>query len=68
MFNFKLSKLDPLEINEKLKEVFEKLNCAAKVKLALEFILRNVDRDESILLRSREQNFLREIAPTLFQR
>ena len=30
VFNFKLSRLDPSEINEKLKEVFEKLNCAAK--------------------------------------
>ena len=30
VFNFKLSRLDPSEINEKLKEVFEKHNCAAK--------------------------------------
>ena len=46
LFNFKLSKLNPHEINKKLKEVFEKLNCAAKVNLALRFILRNVDTDE----------------------
>ena len=46
VFNFKLSKLDPNEINDKLKEVLEKLNCAAKVNLAFGFILRNVDTDE----------------------
>ena len=46
VFNLKLSELDPHEINKKLKEVFEKLNCAAKVNLALGFILRNVDTDE----------------------
>ena len=28
VFNFKLSKLDPIEINKKYKENFEKLNCA----------------------------------------
>ena len=41
-----MSKLDPSKINEKLKEVFEKLNCAAKINLSLGFILRNVDTDE----------------------
>ena len=46
VFNFKLPKLNPHEINKMLKEVFENLNCAAKVKLALGFILRNVDTDE----------------------
>ena len=45
VFNFKLSKLDPNEINDNVKEVFEKLNCAAKVNLALGFILHNVDTD-----------------------
>ena len=46
VFNFKLYKLDPNEINDKLKEVFEKLNCSAKVNLALGFILSNVETDE----------------------
>ena len=46
VFNFKLSKLDPHEFNKKLKEVFEKLNCAAKVNLAIGFIIRNEDMDE----------------------
>ena len=67
VFNFKLSKLDPDEINKKLKEVFEKLNCAAKINLALGFILRKKCRygQVSILLRSREQHFLRQISSTL---
>ena len=56
VFNFKLSKLDPNEINEKLKEVFEKLNCAAKVNLALGFILRNVDTDEYRYFYAHEKN------------
>ena len=46
VFNFKLSKLNPHEINKKLKELFEKFNCAAIVNLALGYILRNVDTDE----------------------
>ena len=44
--NFKLSALDPSKINETLKEVFQKLNCAANITLSLGFILRNVDTDE----------------------
>ena len=69
VFNFKLSRLDPHEINKKLKEAFEKVNCAAKVNLALGFILRNVDTVRvSKLLRSREQHLLREISSTQFQR
>ena len=56
VFNFKLSKLDPHEINKKLKEVFEKLNCAAKVNLALGFILRNVDTDEYRYFYAHENN------------
>ena len=56
VFNFKLSKLDPSEINEKLKEVFEKFNCAAKINLSLEFILRNVDTDEYRYFYAHEKN------------
>ena len=56
VFNFKLSKLDPHEINKKLKEVFEKLNCAAKVNLALGLILRNVDTDEYRYFYAHENN------------
>ena len=47
VLNFKSSKLDLSKINEKLKEVFEKFNCAANINLSLGFILRNVDTDEN---------------------
>ena len=60
VFNFKLSNLDPNEINEKLKEIFEKLNCAAKVNLALGFILRNVDTDEYRYFYAHENNIFFE--------
>ena len=56
VFNFKLSRLDPSEINEKLKEVFEKFNCAAKINLSLGFILRNVDTDEYRYFYAHENN------------
>ena len=56
VFNFKLSKLDPNEINEKLKEAFAKLNCAAEVNLALGFILRNVGTDEYRYFYAHENN------------
>ena len=56
VLNFKLSRLDPSEINEKLKEVFEKLNCAAKINLSLRFILRNVDTDEYRYFYAHENN------------
>ena len=46
VFNFNLSTFDPCENNEKLKEVFEKFNCAAKINIALGLILWNVDTDE----------------------
>ena len=56
VINFRLSKLDPSEINEKLKEVFEKLNCAAKISLSLGFILRNVDTDQYRYFYAHENN------------
>ena len=56
VFNFKLSKLDPNEINDKREEVFEKLNCAAKLNPALELILRNVDTDEYRYFYAHENN------------
>ena len=56
VFNFKLCKLEPNEINEKIKEVFEKLKCAAKINIALGFILRNVDTDEYRYFYAHENN------------
>ena len=43
VFNFQMSKLDTKIINEKLKEVFNKLDSAAKINIALGFVLRNVE-------------------------
>ena len=41
VFNFQISKLDTKIINEKLEEVFNKLDSAAKINIALGFVLRN---------------------------
>ena len=46
VFNFQLSKLDPNLINEKLDQVFEKLDCAAKINIALGFVLHNIETSE----------------------
>ena len=46
VFNFQMSKLDTKIINEKLEEVFNKLDSAAKIINALEFVLRNVEMGE----------------------
>ena len=35
VFNFQVSKLDPNLVTEKLDQVFEKFDCAAKIKVAL---------------------------------
>ena len=43
VFNFKMSKLDTKIIKEKLEEVFNKLDSAAKINNALGFVLRNVE-------------------------
>ena len=56
VFSIKLYKLDPNEINEKLREFLEKLNCAVKVNIALGFILRNVDTDEYRYFYAHENN------------
>ena len=42
LFNFQMSKLDTKIINKKLEEVFNKLDSAAKINVALGFVLRNV--------------------------
>ena len=43
VFIFQLSKLDPNLFNEKLEQVFEKLDCAAKMNIALGFVLRSIE-------------------------
>ena len=46
VLNFQMSKLDTKIINEKLEEVFNKLDSAAKINIALGFVLRNVETGE----------------------
>ena len=41
-FNFQMSKLDTKIINEKLDEVFNTLDSAAKINIALDFVLQNL--------------------------
>ena len=43
VFNFQMSKLDSKIINEKLEEVFNKLDSAAKINIALGFVLRIIE-------------------------
>ena len=40
--NFQMSKSDSNVINQKLDEVFNKLNYAAKLNIALGFVIRNI--------------------------
>ena len=43
VFIFQLSKLDTSLVNGKLDHVFEKLDCAAKINVALRFMLRTIE-------------------------
>ena len=55
-----MSKLDTKIINEKLEEVFNKLDSAAKINIALGFILRNIDTGEYRFFYAHENNTLFE--------
>ena len=46
IFNFQMSKLDTKIINKKLEGVFNKLDSAAKINIALGFVLRNIETGE----------------------
>ena len=43
VFNFSLTNLDTKKINQKLNEVFANLSCAAKINIALGFLLQNIE-------------------------
>ena len=60
VFNFQMSKLDTKIINEKLEEVFNKLDSAAKINIALGFVLRNVETGENRYYFAHENNTLFE--------
>ena len=68
VFIFSLSDLDNKEINEKLDEVFANLKCAAKVNLALEFILQNVETNNYRYYYPHENNLLLDRAFLLSNR
>ena len=55
-FNFQLSKLDPNLVNEKLDQVFEKLDRAAKIIIDLEFVLRNIETGKNCNFYANENN------------
>ena len=65
VFNFSLSKLDTNEINKKLDEVFENLKCAAKVNLALGFLLQNVENNDYRYYYPHDNNLLLDRAHLL---
>ena len=60
VFNFQMSKLDTKIISENIEEVFNKLNSAAKINIALMFILRNVETGKIRFYYKQENNTLFE--------
>ena len=60
VFNFQMPKLDTKIINEKLEEVFNKLVSAAKINIALGFVLHNVKTGENRYYYAHENNTLFE--------
>ena len=46
VFNFQMCKLDTKIIDENFEEVFNKLDSAAKIKIAPGFVLRNIETGE----------------------
>ena len=60
VFNFQMSKLYTKKINEKFEEVFSKLDSAAKINIALGFVLRNFESGECRYFYAHENNTLFE--------
>ena len=58
VFNFQLLKLDLNLVNEKLDQVFEKLDCAIKINIALGFVSRNLETSEYRYFYAHENNTL----------
>ena len=68
VFNFQISKLDNNFINEKIEEVFNELDPAAKIKVVLRFVLRNVKTGEyRENIGTQKQYFVRKIAFTVYE-
>ena len=51
-----MSKLGTKRVNEKPEEVFNKLDSAAKINIALGFVLRNIETDEYQYFYAHENN------------
>ena len=68
VFTFNLSDLNNKKIDEKLDEVFTKLKCAAKVSLALGFILQNIETNDYRYYYRHENNLLLDQAFLLSNR
>ena len=60
VFNFQMSKIDTKIINEKLEEVFNKPDSAAKVNLILGFVLRNFETVKKRHFYAHDNNSLHE--------
>ena len=60
VFNIQMSKLNTEIINKKLEEVFNKLDLAAKINIALGFVLRNIETGEYRYFYAHENNTLFE--------
>ena len=58
VFNFQLPKLDPHLVNENLDQIFEKLDCAERVKIALGFVLCKIESGEYGYFYAHENNTL----------
>ena len=66
VFNFQMSKLETKTINEKLEEVFIKLDSAAKINIAQGFVLRNIGTGEYGYFYAHENNTLLEKSRLLY--
>ena len=60
VFNFQMSMLDTKILNEELEEVFNKLDSAAKINIALGFVLRIFETGEYQYFYAHENNTLFE--------
>ena len=58
VLNFQLAKLHPNLVNEILDQVFEKIDCAAKITIALGFVLQNIETREYRYFYAHENNTL----------
>ena len=67
VFNFQMSKFDTKIINKKFEEVFNKLDSAAKINIALGLVLRNIETGEYQYFYAHEINTYLKNSPTLYE-